>query len=160
MLITGFWLLPRPEPVTSPVVTNSATIEPSLQSPPNCVHFETVSTSAVPPLDVIPPVSNGIIDREKIIAARSSSCSRRNFAAKLVAELFDEDTRKRSNVSGKAGKLRLNPVLMEHVRSLTFQYYPLELAESEKAEWAKCVISIDEFNRRLKNKPKKSLPIE
>ena len=87
----------------------------------------------------------------------SASCSRQNFAAKLVAELYDKDTRICSNVSGK---IRLNPVLMEHIKSLTFQYYPPELDESEKAAWAKCVIFIDELNWRLRNKPKKSLAIE
>jgi len=44
-----------------------------------------------------------------------------------VTELFDENTRKCSNVAGKMGKLKLNPVLIEYVKSLAFQFYPLEL---------------------------------
>ena len=55
----------------------------------------------------------------------------------LVHNIFDEDTRKLSNVGGKLGKLKMNPVLMEYVRSLTFQYYPLEPFEKEKVEWGK-----------------------
>ena len=112
--------------------------------------------STTPPPSSLPTAqsSSGLLDVEKIKAARSASCSRRNFFAKIVAELFDEDTRKRSNVAGKFGKLKLNPVLMDYAKSLAFQFYPLEHFESEKTEWAKCVIAIDEFNRR---KAKKSL---
>ena len=100
-------------------------------------------------------LSSGILDSEKIKATCSASCSRRNFSARLVAELFDEDPRKHSNVSGKLGKLKLNPVLMDYAKSLVFQFYPLEHSESEKVEWGRCVIAIDEFNRRL-NKQRKS----
>ena len=73
----------------------------------------------------------------------------------LVRNIFDEETRKRSNVSGKLGKQRMNPVLMEYIKSLSFQYYPLEAFEKEQVEWSKCVVAIDESNRRLNNKPKK-----
>lgn len=74
----------------------------------------------------------------------------------MVREMFDEDTMKRSNVAGKLGKLKMNPVLIEYIKSLTFQYYPIEPFEKEKTEWAKCVIAIDEGNRRLNNKPKRN----
>ena len=42
------------------------------------------------------------------------SCSRKNFATKLVGELFDENTRKKSNVSGWLGKAKLNAVVMDY----------------------------------------------
>ena len=87
-------------------------------------------------------------------ATRSASCLRTNFSARLVAELFDEDTRKPSNVLAKLSKLKLNPVLMDYAKSLVFQFYPLEHSESEKVEWGRCVIAIDEFNRRM-NKQRK-----
>ena len=89
------------------------------------------------------------------MSIRKKSCSRKNFSARLVRELFDEDTRKKSNVAGKFGKMKLNPVLMDYVKSLSFQHYPLENHEKEKTEWAQCVVSIDESNPRLNNKPKK-----
>ena len=38
--------------------------------------------------------------------------------------------------------------------SVDTQFYPLEHHENEKGKWAKCVVSIDEVNRRL-NKPTK-----
>ena len=85
---------------------------------------------------------------------RQKCCSRRNFCAKLNQEVFDEQTRKRSNVAGKLGKLKLNPVLVDYIKCLAFQHFPLEQNQSEKAEWAQCVIAIDELNRRL-NKPRR-----
>ena len=137
----------------SGVSTHSAVIELSPQPTATSVHFETVATSPQQlSLPMVP--SSGILDTGKIKVARSASCSRRNFAARLVAELFYEDIRKHSNVSVKLGKMKLNPVLMDYAKSLVFQFYPLEHSESEKVEWGKCVIAIDEFNRSL-NKQRK-----
>lgn len=79
-------------------------------------------------------------------------CSRKNFATKLVCKLFDEETRKKSNVAGKLGKASLNPVVMEYVKSLTFQYYPLETGQKEEKEWKSCVIAIDSNSRSLNRK--------
>lgn len=105
------------------------------------------------------PCQTGILELDKIRAIQKNSCSRRNFAVNLVRNIFDEETRKVSNVSGKLGKRRMNPVLMEYVKSLSFQYYPLETFESEKVEWGRCIVAIDESNRRLNNKPKKLIMI-
>ena len=154
--ISQFHSSPAPVVITqsTSISTQPANFELCPQPTPACVHFETVSTT--PPPSSLPTAqsSSGLLDVEKIKAARSASCSRRNFSAKIVAELFDEDTRKRSNVAGEFGKLKLNPVLMDYAKSLAFQFYPLEHFESEKTKWVKCVIAIDEFNRR---KAKKSL---
>lgn len=84
------------------------------------------------------------VDAEKIKAVRSASCSRRKFSAKLVAELFNEGTRKHSNVARKLGKLKLNPVLIDY-ESLTLQFYPVQYSEYEKTEWVKCVIAINKI---------------
>ena len=108
-----------------------------------CVNLETVTTSFLPETQL---PHNGILDSEQIKFIRSGSCSRRNFAAKLVVALFDEATRRRWNVSGKLGKSKLNPVLIQYVKSLAFQLYPLEHHENEKEEWEKCVVSMDEVN--------------
>ena len=97
---------------------------------------------------------SGWIEPGRISYLRQKSCSRRNFCAKLNQEIFDEQTRKRSNVAGKLGKLKLNPVLVDYIKSLAFQYFPVEHNQSEKSEWSQCVIAIDECNRRL-NKPRK-----
>ena len=81
--------------------------------------------------------------------ARRESCSRRNFSSKLVSRFFDEHTRSHSNVNGRRGKAKLNPAIMGHIKSITFQYYPLENFESEEKEWARCIIAIDSSSRSI-----------
>lgn len=82
------------------------------------------------------------------------SCSRGNFATNLTRRLFDEQTHRTSNVSGKK-KAKLNPIIMESVKSTCFQFFPCSQSDVGK-EWSKCVVAIDESCRRLNNKPKKS----
>jgi len=88
------------------------------------------ATSQVP----IPPVvsteevtseadNGGLLRADLVRKLRKSSCSRRNFSAKLVEVLFDKETRKRSNVAGKLGKMKLNPILMEYIKSLSFSIF-------------------------------------
>ena len=89
------------------------------------------------------------LSQAELTAIYKSSCSRRNFSARLVSRLFDEEVRKHSNVAGKAGKEPLNPVIMDYVKSTVFQFYPLESAESLKKAWSLCVVSIDSLNRCL-----------
>ena len=79
-------------------------------------------------------------------------CSRKNFATRLVCQLFDEDTRKKSNVAGKLGKAKLNAVVMDYIKSLTFQHYPLEDNEKEEKAWQACVVAIDSKSRSLNRK--------
>ena len=85
----------------------------------------------------------------------NKSCSRRNMAANLVRALFDEETRKQCNVSGMRGKEMLNPVVVGFIKNMCFQFFPLNGSEKQADEWGKCVISIDESSRRLRNKPRK-----
>ena len=40
--------------------------------------------------------------------------------AELVEVTFDKETRSRSNVAGKMGKLKLNFIVMEYIESLVF----------------------------------------
>ena len=82
------------------------------------------------------------------------NCSRHNFAAKLVAKLFDRETRLRSNVNGR-GKDQLDTEKISYVKKKSFEYYPLNEGEKEPTEWQLCIISIDESNRRLKKSVKK-----
>ena len=126
--------------------TPSVSIQPS-------VRFETVTTNSED--SGVAVCSGGMLEPARIRFIQRNSCSRRNFAVNLVRNIFDEDTRKLSNVAGKLGKLKMNPVLMEYIKSVTFQYYSLEPFEKEKKEWHNCVVAIDESNRRLNNKPKK-----
>lgn len=140
---------------TSPVVEPSLASTPNRQSPssafalqpPPVVNVEEVATSSS-------ESSGGLLSAELIKKLCVKSCSRQNFAAKLVAVMFDEQTRKRSNVGGKLGKIKLNPILIAHIKSLVFQHFPLEEDEREATEWSRCVVAIDEKNRRLNKSSK------
>lgn len=71
------------------------------------------------------------------------SCFRKNFAAKLVEVTYDKETRSRSNVAGKLGKVKLNPILRQH-QIFSIPHFPLEEGEKQETEWARCVMAIDE----------------
>ena len=94
----------------------------------------------------------GLLRPELIRQLSIKSCSRKKFAAKLIEVTFDKETRSRSNVAGKLGKLKLNAILIDYIKSLVFQHFPLE-GEKQETEWARCVVAIDEENCRL-NKTK------
>ena len=119
--------------------TNDSTVSGANTSTPIRSNFGTASIS-------------GIIDPGRVLYLRRRSCSRRNFSAKLNQEVFDVETRKKSNVAGKLGKMKLNPVLVDYIKSLTFQHFPLEPDQTKKHEWAQCVIAIDACNRGLNKK--------
>ena len=82
------------------------------------------------------------------------SQSRRNFAALLVKNLFDVETRMCSNVAGR-GKEKLNPEIMKYVKAKVFEYYECNPSEI-KEEWSKCIVSIDEKSRAFKKLKKKA----
>ena len=99
-------------------------------------------------------VGSSWLPASEINFIKRSSCSRRNFCANLVRRLFDENTRKNSNVSGK-GKAQLNPIIISFAKSVAFQYYPCDSLVDVSKELAYCIVAIDESCRRLINKPKK-----
>ena len=79
------------------------------------------------------------------------------MAANIIRVLVDDDTRRRCNVSGRE-KDMLDPAIVDYTKTMCFQFFPLSNSEKKADEWSKCVISIDECNRRLKNKPRKQKP--
>lgn len=85
------------------------------------------------------------------------SCSRRNFAVRIIRHVIDKETRKCSNVSGR-GKEKLDPQVVKYAKDKCFEYFPCATS-AVKDEWSKCVISIDESCRRL-NKPTRSSAVE
>ena len=52
----------------------------------------------------------------------------------------------------------LNADIMQYVHSCTLQFYPLQVFENAKKDWAACVVAIDESCHLLINKPHK-LPL-
>lgn len=98
---------------------------------------------------------SGVLLQREIQEVYEKSCSRGNFALNLVRLLFDTETRIKSNVNGKRGKANLNPVIMDYIKSVVFQFFPLQSVEDRNKEWASCIVAVDEGSRRDKNKPKK-----
>ena len=77
------------------------------------------------------------------------SCSRMNFAAKMSAALFDEETRLTHNVAGR-GKPKLDPNLIDYIKVQSFEFFPCKSADLMEKEWSECIKAIDERSRRLK----------
>ena len=92
-------------------------------------------------------------DPEYLVVSRGKSCSRRNFAVNLVRYLFTAEEMAQSNCSGTRGKGKLEQERLAIVRRTTLTLWPVEDRLQERAEWAKCIYSIDEACRRL-NRPK------
>jgi len=80
---------------------------------------------------------NGILRAELIRKLCKNSCS----CCKLVEVLFDKDTRKRSNVAGKMEKMKLNPILINYIKSLAFQHFPKDEDENQASEWVQCQLN-------------------
>lgn len=96
---------------TTALVDTAATPANGLTSP---IHFEEVQPSSNN------VASARILNDDNIQCTKMKSCLQKIFLSRLVRELFDEETRRKSNVAGKLGKSKLNPVLMEYVKSSTF----------------------------------------
>ena len=137
------------------VVGNSSQLLSRNTSSPSAVNFVEITQEVNTFRNPLRPgdVTGYFLAGNLISELHKNSCSRRNFSTRLVRKLFDESTRRQSNVHGKLGKSKLNPVIMDYVKSLTFQYYPLEGYESEQQEWARCVVAIDSSSRGLNKRP-------
>ena len=96
----------------------------------------------------------GLLTPADVVPIYVRSCSRRNFAVLLIRRLIDKEVRRRSNVTGK-GKERLDPDVVQYVKTKCFEYYPCQAADIKK-EWSLCIISIDESCRRLNKATKNS----
>ena len=72
-----------------------------------------------------------------------------NLATTLVRTVYSEKERETSNVNGRRGKKRLDPIRMSIVRQLTYTLKPLKPGESEDDDWKKsCTKAIDSANRK------------
>ena len=72
----------------------------------------------------------GLLTSIDVIPIYVKSCSRRNFAVLLIRHLIDKEVRRRSNVNGK-GKERLDPDIVQYVKTKCFEYYPCQATEDK-----------------------------
>ena len=61
----------------------------------------------------------------------------------MVNELFDVETRLKSNVRGR-GKDQLYPKKMEHVKKKCFDLFPSARESDTKQDWDDYIVSIDD----------------
>ena len=85
--------------------------------------------------------------------------TRRSLAAALVNELFDTETRLRSNVRGR-GKDKLDPKRIDYVKKKCFEMFPSDRDADEKKDWDDCIVAIDDKGRELKRKLKKQSQLQ
>ena len=78
---------------------------------------------------------------------KSTSCSRGNFAVKLVQRFFTQDQLVNRNCRGSRGKEGLDAVKLAAVKKYTFKFFPTPVGLKDQ-KWGKCVIAIDEFLRQ------------
>ena len=89
---------------------------------------------------------------ERISSVRISSCSRKNFCARMIKYLFTTEEMKTSNVSGKTTgaivKKPLDPAKIGVIKKMAYIFWPLETNEKENNSWKDCIKAIDEVCRR------------
>ena len=96
----------------------------------------------------------GFLTSADVVPIFVKSCSRRNFVVLLIRRLIDKEVRRRSNVTSK-GKERMDPDVVQYVKTKCFEYYPCQATDIKK-EWSLCIISFDESSRRLNKATKNS----
>lgn len=142
----------RPRSFNTPMPTDESTTTSPGTTSESTPSGNITPASVVSSINPNPNDKAGFLTPSYLTNLMRRCCSRKNFATKLVGQPFDEDSRKKSNVSGKLGKEKLNVVVMDYIKSLTFQYYPLEANEKEEKEWQACVVAIDSNSRSLNRK--------
>ena len=151
------------QPLSSPSTPKVSQVSPSTpkvsQVLPSTLKVSQVVTDAnSPPERTSGNTSNSTVSAPQLTSGETTqiflkSCSRKNFATLLAKNLFTEEVRKTSNVSGKNNKQQLDPKIIEYIKTLTFERWPLAQAEKLEMEWGECKRAIDEGNRRLNRNP-------
>ena len=153
-------LLPPSSILSDPVPILHVLSQPSLTSIPQQLQ-SSASQDIYSPSEMelfleldLPPVDTTITTTDfshviNVFDVRKRSCSRKNFCANLVRELFTKEQMKTSNVKGVFEKMRLDPQKISFVEKTAFQLYPLVESETTTKAWTACIRSIDEACRRL-----------
>ena len=110
----------------------------------------TLNTTPTLPSEAASSCTDELMPESAVMKIRANSCSRENFASKLVRTVFTTEERRNSNVSGRCGRTKLDEKRVHQVRELAFRLYPLGASESESRSWATCVRAIDTANRQLR----------
>ena len=91
------------------------------------------------------------ISRENIIALQTKSNSTKNFAVRLLRELFTKEELEGKNISGSRGKDQVDPERIMIIKEIVFKMYHTQPADREM-EWRNCRKAMDSFLRSKKRK--------
>ena len=147
-----------PAPTSSSNRQQSRLAPATLSHPPPATGSSNQKQPRMPPATPpTTPASSSIqhsdfLTAEEMISIRISSSSRRNFATNVNRQIFSEEERMTSNVSGTRGKLQLDSAKVAFIKRVAFQQFPLKGEERAKKAWSDCIEAIDEANRRLNRK--------
>ncbi len=138
---------------TAPALQSTTLAQSHIQQTTTPVHGS-IQQRTTPASHVQPTTTpaQSHLDSLVIARVRSASCSRENFAANLIRELFTMEERLSSNIAGKCGKSKLGPKRVDSIREATFQMFPPGPSENLKRSWATCIRAIDSANRSLVRK--------
>ena len=76
---------------------------------------------------------------------KNEASSRKNFAALVVDNVFNDEEKAESNCSGTRGKKPLDQKRMVKIRTLVYIHFPIKQGEIEDVDWKReCVKAIDE----------------
>ena len=94
--------------------------------------------------------SSFVIPQDNLTFALEGCKSRRNFAARLVSQLFNPQERASSNCRGVLGKKQLNRSKVKAIYATAMKYYPLQRLETYHTKEREMRQAIDEVCRKTK----------
>lgn len=97
--------------------TKTSSTPPSSKGPRESeLPFPSITTVEPPPVGNHEEVEfQELVSQERLTELFVKSCFRRNLAVRMARDLFDEETRLKSNVNGR-GKERLDPEIIKYIK--------------------------------------------
>lgn len=91
------------------------------------------------------------MSKEYLTALKTKSTSAKNFAVRLMRELFTKVELEGKNISGSRGKDQVDPERVKTIKELVFKMYNT-LPEDMDLEWRNCRKAMDSFLRSKKHR--------
>lgn len=91
------------------------------------------------------------MSKEYLTALKTKSTSAKNFAVRLMRELFTKVELEGKNISGSRGKDQVDPERIKTIKELVFKMYNT-LPEDMDLEWRNCRKAMDSFLRSKKHR--------
>ena len=105
----------------------------------------TFQEEEAPSQDVTPEVEPS---SETLLLIRAQASSSKNFAVKLLRNMFKTSELRGRNICGLRGKQPVDPVRVANIKKCVFKFYPGSPYEQENI-WRDCRKAMDSFLRKL-----------